>query len=70
MSALAFGDLEQFYDELAQAIDAAGPQGEQLFLAKLVVLMASEWGTLPRLLQMVAACLNESPPPDTSGHLF
>lgn len=43
---LAFADLEKIYDLLAAAIDAAGPDKETLFLAKLCLTMAHEMGDL------------------------
>lgn len=35
-------DLENFYDELAEHIDLAGPDKSRLFLAKLALQLASE----------------------------
>jgi hypothetical protein len=37
---LAFEDLEKAYDLVAQAIDAAGPDKEALFLTKLCLALA------------------------------
>ena len=37
MSHLPFQDLENLYDELAQAIDQVGPEQASVFLAKLVL---------------------------------
>jgi hypothetical protein len=37
---LAFQDLEKVYDLLAEAIDAAGPDREALFLSKLCITLA------------------------------
>jgi hypothetical protein len=39
---LPFEDLEKVYDLLAAAIDAAGPEREALFLAKLCLILAHE----------------------------
>ena len=39
---LSFGDLEKVYDLLAVAIDAAGPDKEAVFLAKLCLTLANE----------------------------
>ena len=36
---LAFEDLERAYEQLAQAIDAVGPDNENLFLAKLALAL-------------------------------
>lgn len=35
---------ERLYDALAQAIDAAGPEQESLFLTKLALLLANQIG--------------------------
>jgi len=43
---LSFEDLEKVYDLLAVAIDAAGPEKEALFLAKLCLTLAHEIGSL------------------------
>lgn len=59
MSALTFSELEVFYDELANAMDAAGPDQESVFLAKLVLSMAQEFGQAERLSALVAECLKE-----------
>lgn len=59
MSALTFSELEVFYDELANAVDAAGPDHESVFLAKLVLSMAQEFGQPERLSALVAECLKE-----------
>lgn len=56
MSALKFSDLEVFYDELANAIDAVGPEQESVFLAKLVLSIAQEFGQTDRLSALVAQC--------------
>ena len=37
---LAFADLEKVYDLVANAIDAAGPENESLFLSKLCISLA------------------------------
>ncbi len=39
---LSFEDIEKVYDLLATAIDAAGPEKEALFLAKLCLILAHE----------------------------
>lgn len=41
---LAFQDLEEIYDRLAQAIDAVGREKESLFLAKLCLTLAQHVG--------------------------
>lgn len=59
MTALNFSELEVFYDELATAIDQVGPDKESIFLAKLVLVMAQEFGHADRLSALVADCLKE-----------
>ena len=59
MTELKFADLENFYDELATAIDTVGPEKESVFLAKLVLSMAQEFGQPERLSALVAECLKE-----------
>ncbi|HWM29864.1 MAG TPA: DUF2783 domain-containing protein [Woeseiaceae bacterium] len=43
---LSFEHLEEVYEWLAAAIDAAGPEKEALFLAKLCLTLAHEIGDL------------------------
>lgn len=59
MSTLPFAELENLYDELAQAIDACGPQRESVFLAKLVLRMAHEMGDGRRISTLIQECLQE-----------
>ncbi len=47
-------DLEAVYEAVAKAIDAAGPNGSEVFLAKLVLLLAREIGDAERVLALVA----------------
>ena len=63
MSTLTFEQLETLYDELATAIDRAGPEQESVFLAKLVVSMAQEFGQAGRITALIRQCLEEPPPP-------
>ena len=51
---LPLPDLEQVYDELAQAVDRAGERSE-LFLAKLALLLAQELGDRGRLAALIVA---------------
>ena len=37
-------ELERIYDLMAEAIDAAGPDKEALFLSKLCLVLANELG--------------------------
>lgn len=57
MTELKFADLENFYDELATAIDTVGPEKESVFLAKLVLSIAHEFGDAQRLSALVADCM-------------
>ena len=62
MTTLTFDQLETLYDELATAIDQAGPQRESVFLSKLVLCMAHEWGQGNRISALIGQCLNEATP--------
>jgi len=37
-------ELERIYDRLAEAVDAAGPENEALFLSKLCLVLADRLG--------------------------
>ena len=64
MTTLTFEQLETLYDELALAIDQAGSERESIFLAKLALCMAQEWGNASRVSALIRECLQEpSPPP-------
>lgn len=52
---LADGVIETLFDQLSQAVDRAGPEGETLFLAKLALLMAEEIGDPARIAALIAA---------------
>lgn len=43
---LAFNELEQVYDLMAQVIDEAGEENEALFLSKLAITLAHRLGDL------------------------
>lgn len=47
-------DLERVYETVATSIDAAGSEGAEVFLAKLVLLLAREIGDADRVLAFVA----------------
>jgi len=47
--------LEQVYDQLAQAIDQAGPAQSELLLVKLALLCARELGDAERFAGLIAA---------------
>lgn len=49
--------LEAVYDDLAQAIDAAGPEKTSLFLVKLALLQARDSGDLARLRSLILEAL-------------
>lgn len=63
MSQLTFAQLETLYDELAGAIDRVGPQRESVFLAKVVLRLAQEYGDAARVSSLIEDCLDEPPPP-------
>ena len=52
---LTIPELEQVYDQLAQAIDRAGPERSELLLVKLALLAAREIGEAPRFAALIAA---------------
>lgn len=60
MGPLKFSELEQIYDELAEAIDASGPGRESVFLAKLALALAHEFGNAARVSELIKDCLDES----------
>lgn len=51
---LAFEDLEKAYDLVAQAIDAAGPDREALFLTKLCLALACRVRDLATIEEAIA----------------
>lgn len=53
MSKLPIQDLEQVYDNLAQAIDAATPEKAELFLAKLALLAAETLGDAKQFMALI-----------------
>ncbi len=66
---LPFADLERIYDELAEAIDATGPQHERVFLAKLVLRLAHELGDGARVSALIGECLADPDPATASKRL-
>jgi hypothetical protein len=70
MSELSFAQLEALYDELAEAIDAAGPERESVFLAKLVLCLARELGDAGRVSTLIRDCLAEPAPEAASDALI
>jgi len=57
--ALSIDELETVYDELAQAIDVAGPERAQLFLVKLALLGANALGDAETFRQHLAIALRD-----------
>lgn len=45
--------LETVYDQLALAIDAAGPEKSELFLVKLALLTAQALGNAPSFVDLI-----------------
>ena len=58
-ASLSVPHLEQVYDELATAIDAAGPDKSELFLVKLALLNANALGDVAAFEAQVAAALKD-----------
>jgi len=56
---LSITELEEVYDELAQAIDAAGPEKAQLFLVKLALLDAQALGDVEAFRRNLSAALRD-----------
>lgn len=56
---LTIPGLEQVYDALANAIDAAGPQASELFLVKLALLNAQALGDADHFQRQVEAALRD-----------
>ena len=53
-SGLDIAGLETAYDQLALAIDAAGPEKSELFLVKLALLAAQALGDAPTFVDLIA----------------
>ncbi len=56
---LGVADLETVYDWLAQAVDAAGRDKAELFLAKLALLNAQALGDTARIRQHIDSALQD-----------
>jgi hypothetical protein len=50
---LDIAGLETAYDQLAMAIDAAGPEKSELFLVKLALLVAQQMGDAPTFVNLI-----------------
>lgn len=70
MSQLQFSELETLYDELATAIDAVGAERESVFLAKLVICLAQEFGDAQRVSELIQDCLSEPAPESATNRLI
>ena len=55
--AMPFKSLESFYESLAEAIDAAGPQDRELFLTRLALMLANELDDADKALSAIEASL-------------
>jgi hypothetical protein len=51
--------LESLWERLAEAITAAGPEREALFLAKLALLLGREIGDPSRIEALIATALRD-----------
>ena len=56
---LSIADLELVYDELATAIDRAGPDKAERFLVKLALLNAEALGDAERFRRNIEAALED-----------
>jgi hypothetical protein len=70
MSQLTLLELESLYDELAEAIDAVGKDRESVFLAKLILSIAQEFGDAKRISELIRDCLNEPSPSAATNRLI
>ncbi|WP_373791900.1 DUF2783 domain-containing protein [Delftia acidovorans] len=59
---LDIAGLEAVYDQLATAIDAAGPQQSELFLVKLALLAAERLGSARQFSELVQAAQQDLQP--------
>ncbi len=68
MTTLPLADLEDIYDELAEAIDRVGPAQEPVFLAKLALMLAHQLGDRALISKLIRDCeapVEEAESPDT-----
>jgi hypothetical protein len=63
MTTMHFEDLEVICEELAQAIDRAGPASESLFLAKLALALSRHVGEPDIVRACIAEALQDLPAP-------
>ncbi len=59
MPSLSLPELERVYDDLAEAIDHAGPERSELFLTKLALLLAHEVGQRARVAELLQTALRD-----------
>jgi hypothetical protein len=62
-----FPEMELIYDQLAAAIDRAGPEEEVLFLTRLVMVMAHRSGPSADFAACIAVALGDSERPQVAG---
>jgi hypothetical protein len=56
---LPFTELERVYERLATAIDEAGPDKSEVFLSKLVLMLAQQLAEPERALAAIETCLKD-----------
>lgn len=54
---LPFDELETVYEALAEALDAAGPERETLFLTRLALLLAKDFSDAGRVKALIGEAL-------------
>lgn len=59
MSTLTFAELEEVYESVAHAIDIAGAEKRDVFLAKLVLMLAKNIGDQAQVLGAIEDCLKD-----------
>jgi hypothetical protein len=55
----SFASLEVVYERLAVAIDQAGPEASEVFLAKLVLLLAEKLERPEDVVGLIEVCLKD-----------
>jgi Protein of unknown function (DUF2783) len=56
---LTFADTEAVYERLAAAIDEAGPEKSDVFLAKLALVLAQHIGQTDVAISAIETCLKD-----------
>ena len=67
MTPMPFADLERVYQDLAEAIDRAGPANESVFLTKLVMTLAHRLGSIETFHESLGLALEDLPVRTTPG---